>query len=235
MSGLRLRDGAIFVADAHYPRCDGSLISILRHIQKSPNRYQQLFLAGDIFDLLFGYSPYCYEKNREAVDLLHAVSTETETIYIEGNHDFALENLFDNILTVPRQKQPLLLDSEYGTVAVSHGDRFETGLLYDIYSAAIRSKLLIRGLAFLHRQAIDTIVGNLKKKDICRRFDGFEEKIQRILSHYPEDIPMVIEGHFHRAEIIGRYVSLPSLACQKQLALFENGKMRFVNIDEFIS
>ena len=39
---------------------------------------------------------------------------------------------------------------------------------------------------------------------------------------------MVIEGHFHQAKVIDKYISLPSLVCQEQVAMVKDGKLVFI-------
>jgi len=43
---------------------------------------------------------------------------------------------------------------------------------------------------------------------------------------------MVIEGHYHQSRVIGNYVSLPSLACQKQVGIARGEEIEFVDIKE---
>ena len=66
----------------------------------------------------------------------------------------------------------------------------------------------------------------LSQKQICHSFEGFEKRVEAIVAHYT-DADIVIEGHFHQARSVGKYVSLPSLACQKQIAVAKNGEIVF--------
>jgi UDP-2,3-diacylglucosamine hydrolase len=43
---------------------------------------------------------------------------------------------------------------------------------------------------------------------------------------------MVIEGHFHQAKVIDKYISLPSLACQEQVAVMRDGKIEFIELEQ---
>ena len=66
----------------------------------------------------------------------------------------------------------------------------------------------------------------LSQKHICHHYAGFEERVRKILSFY-KDADLVIEGHFHQGKQIDKYLSLPSLACQNQVASYEKGKIAF--------
>jgi len=41
---------------------------------------------------------------------------------------------------------------------------------------------------------------------------------------------VVIEGHFHQAKVFGKYISLPSLACQGQVAVVKEGEIEFIKL-----
>ena len=53
-----IEQGAIFVADAHYPNHGDDFLKLLKKIDEGEIKTPQLFLVGDIFDLLFGYNDY---------------------------------------------------------------------------------------------------------------------------------------------------------------------------------
>ena len=72
-------------------------------------------------------------------------------------------------------------------------------------------------------------MNKLPSKIICFKMPNFEQKVKAIMSHY-KDVDLVIEGHFHQAVNIGKYVSLPSLACQKKVAMIQNGNIIFSKI-----
>jgi len=66
----------------------------------------------------------------------------------------------------------------------------------------------------------------LSQKNICHSFDGFEKRVEAILKNYQE-VDLVIEGHFHQSKIVGKYISLPSQACQGLVAVVKEGKVVF--------
>jgi UDP-2,3-diacylglucosamine hydrolase len=45
------------------------------------------------------------------------------------------------------------------------------------------------------------------------------------------EVDLVIEGHYHQAKVVGKYISLPSLACQGEVAAVREGELLFVKAD----
>jgi UDP-2,3-diacylglucosamine hydrolase len=229
MTGIR--ENALFIADAHYPHHGDDFLLLLEKLDSGVLSCSQLFLMGDNFDLLFGYNAYIQTFSKEAIDLLQRISQKMEVHYFEGNHDFCLKPLFPAIHVYSRSDQPVYFTLGEKQVGMSHGDRFATGAGYDLYCAILRNPMTLTLLKPFQKQIIDHRMDALSKKKICRPFHDFKRRAEAIVSHY-EDTDLVIEGHFHQARKIGNYISLPSLACQQQVALVQNGDIVFVSIDE---
>jgi UDP-2,3-diacylglucosamine hydrolase len=66
----------------------------------------------------------------------------------------------------------------------------------------------------------------LSEKHICKKFVGFEKRVELILENYKES-DLVIEGHYHQSKVLGKYISLPSQACQGLVAQVEEGEVVF--------
>jgi UDP-2,3-diacylglucosamine hydrolase len=69
----------------------------------------------------------------------------------------------------------------------------------------------------------------LSEKNICHDFKDFETKVEMILENY-ETSDLVIEGHFHQSQKVGKYISLPSLACQGKVARVQEGEIVFITL-----
>ncbi len=228
-----IKEGAVFLADAHYPHHGDALIRLLRAIEEGRVDTPQLFLMGDVFDLLFGYNDYIRIFSEEAIALLNTLSQKVSIYYFEGNHDFCLEELFPNISVFSREKQPVRFRFDNGIAALSHGDLYDAGIGYEIYTKLLRNQMTLRLLRPWEKSIIDDRMRKLRGKKICNPYVGFEQKVQRILRHYRDD-KLVIEGHFHQGKRIGNYVSLPSLACQNAVGVKEGGDIRFVSLDDIV-
>ena len=223
---VEIKEGAIFVADSHYPHHGNNFLTLLKKLENGQITTSQLFLMGDNFDLLFGHNEYIIIFSLEAISRLQRLSKKIEIHYFEGNHDFALSELFPHIHLYPRENQPIMMRLGEQNVALSHGDKYATGWSYNLYSKIVRHPKFITLLRPFERLIINHRISKLSTKKICHPFKGFEKRVEKILTHYP-DADLVIEGHFHQAQKLGKYLSLPSQACQNQVAVVEEGEIRF--------
>ncbi|MDY0403503.1 metallophosphoesterase [Sulfurovum sp.] len=226
MGNREIKENAIFIADSHYPHHGDEFLTLLQKIESGELQPPQIFLMGDNFDLLFGYNDYIQTFSREAIVLLRKLSKEIECVYFEGNHDFCLKALFPDIKVYSREEQPIYYALNGKRVALSHGDRYVTGFGYDLYCKILRNRATLTLLKPFQKLIINHRMGKLSGKEICFHFIGFEQRVEQILEYYG-DADLVIEGHFHQAKTIGKYISLPSLACQGEVAVVEEGKIVF--------
>ena len=224
-----LKESALFIADAHYPHHGDTLLKLLQNIQNENIKTSQLFLMGDIFDLLFGHNEYIQNFSKEVIALLQELSKNLEIIYLEGNHDFCLKEVFPNIKVYPREKQPIHFKLHTQDIYLSHGDKYETGFGYNLYSKLLRNKYLLKILRPFEQQIINHRMSKLKSKKICGDFKGYQKRFDAIRSHYPKDA-LIIEGHFHQSLVHENYVSLPSLACQDKVGIVKNEEIVFKKI-----
>ncbi len=222
----QIKEHALFIADAHYPNHGNYFLKLLQKIENKTIETPQLFLMGDIFDLLFGYNNYIKTFSQEGIHLLNKISNKLEIIYIEGNHDFCLKEIFPNIKVYSRKEQPIHYKLGIKNVYLAHGDKHKTGFGYNFYSNILRRKSTLTLLRPFEKQIIDHRMGKLKVKKICGDFINFEKRIDAIREHYPKD-SLIIEGHFHQALQHKNYISLPSLACQGEVGVVEKGEVVF--------
>jgi len=227
---IKIEEGALFIADSHYPHHGDDFLKLLQKIDNYEIQTPQLFLMGDNFDLLFGHNDYIQTFSKEAIDLLHRLSKKLEIHYFEGNHDFCLEDIFTNMNVYTRDDQPIRFLMGDKKVAISHGDKYVTGLGYELYCRILRSKTTLKLLRPFERWIIEHRMEKLSHKEICHTFEGFEARVSQIMAHY-NDVDLVIEGHYHQSRKIGNYISLPSLACQRQVGVISGGDVVFVDID----
>ena len=223
---IEILENAVFIADSHYPHHGDSFLKLLQKLDHEEVNTSQLFLMGDNFDLLFGYNDYIQTFSLEAIELLQKLSQKIEIHYFEGNHDFCLKELFPNMKVYSREEQPIVFKLNDKKVAISHGDKYVTGFGYDLYCKVLRNKTILTLLKPFEKSIIDNRMKKLSQKNICHPFHGFEIRVEKILKHY-KNADFVIEGHFHQSKIIGKYISLPSLACQGEVAVIENGNIVF--------
>ena len=226
---IEIQDKALFIADSHYPHHGSEFLTILQQIDKKTINPTQLFLMGDNFDLLFGYNDYIQTFSKDAIELLQKISLKLDIYYFEGNHDFCLKNIFTNIKIYSREEQPIVFTLNSKKVALSHGDKFVTSLGYNLYSKLVRNKFLITSLRPWEKSIINDRMNKLSKKTICNSFETLDKRVEKILKYY-KDVELVIEGHFHQGKVVGKYISLPSLACQGEVGVVENSNIVFKKI-----
>ena len=223
---LHIKENAIFISDSHYPHHGNAFLKLLQRLERGELNTPQLFLMGDNFDLLFGFNDYIQTFTQEAISLLNTLSQTIEIHYFEGNHDFCLSSIFPNMNVYSREMQPLTFKLGEKKVALSHGDKYATGFGYDLYCKVLRNKTTLKLLKPFEKFIIDDRMQKLSKKNICHSFNGFETRVEEILKSYKE-VDLVIEGHFHQAKQVGKYVSLPSLVCQGMVGIVKEGNMVF--------
>jgi len=221
-----IQENAIFIADSHYPHHGDAFLDLLKKLESGEVQTSQLFLMGDNFDLLFGHNDYIQTFSKEAINLLQKLSTQIEIHYFEGNHDFCLGSIFTNMNVYARDVQPIMFSLNEKKVAISHGDKYVTGFGYDLYCKVLRNKTTLTLLKPFEKTIINHRMKKLSTKHICNPFYHFEKRVEAILENYTE-ADLVIEGHFHQSKIMGKYISLPSQACQGLVAVVEEGEVVF--------
>ena len=223
---ITIKEQALFIADSHYPHHGDAFLELLKKLESGVLKTPQLFLMGDNFDLLFGHNDYIQTFSKEAIALLKTLSQKLDIYYLEGNHDFCLKDVFPDIHVYSREEQPVMFHLGEKKVAISHGDKYATGWGYDLYCKILRNKKTLTFLKPFEKAIIDHRMNKLSKKHICFTFHGFEKRVEKILENYTE-ADLVIEGHYHQCKTLGKYISLPSLACQGMVGVMEEGQMHF--------
>jgi UDP-2,3-diacylglucosamine hydrolase len=233
-----LKEGAILISDAHYSAAKPQLFSFLQKIQTGSIKTPQLVLMGDIFDALFGSISYTYEKNRQLIVLLQQIAQTIEILYFEGNHDFNLAKVFDNLQTIPIAKQPFSLTFKTKKVLLAHGD-FDGKIGYKIYTALIRNPFVLFVLKYvdivLGHAILKNVESHLAKKDDCKSLSWFEAFIkQRFGKRF--DCDYFIEGHFHQNKTIKlptfTYINLGAFACNQRYFIVKSTQDNKLIVEE---
>jgi len=219
---IEIKEGAFVIADAHYSHKREELLSLIKDIHSKKLQPTQLILMGDIFDALFGSITYTLEKNAQIVSLINDISEQIEVIYLEGNHDFNLKDLFPKAKVFTIQNQPIICTYEDKTVCLAHGD-FNGDFFYRLYVSLIRNPSLLRILNSIDNSIDHYILKKLdnylNKKDDCNEFTGFREYIEKRLSNRVT-CDYFIEGHFHQNRSLEfenfRYINLGAFACNQR-------------------
>jgi UDP-2,3-diacylglucosamine hydrolase len=227
---LEIKNGAIFIADAHESARRKEFLHFLQALENGEIQTRQLFLMGDIFDLLVGEVKNCVKKYHPYILLLEKLAQKIEIFYFEGNHDFCLEKIFLHVKVIPLCAQPLKCTFENGKKAyLLHGDKYG-GFVHSLYTAVIRSKKFLKILDFFDRK-IDYWLSNkiesgLLEKNICSKIPEFEKLILRkVKAYYPSDAEYILEGHYHQNRQFSvnqaTYINFSSFACNQSYFIVE--------------
>jgi len=225
---FELQEGAYIVSDVHYDtKRRPEFYTFLEAIDSGEIKVPQLILMGDIFDTLFGFIPATTQYNQKAVTLLQKIAHKVEVLYLEGNHDFQLQEVFENIRVVPMEKQPLISVYKDKKIALAHGDFYinasVSSLGYKIYCSVIRNRFVLKVLnkidSLIDNKILRFISEHLDKKDDCNEFSNFREFIEkRGLQQY--GCTLFIEGHFHQNKSFVfedfTYINLGAFACNQR-------------------
>ncbi len=223
-----IKESAIFVADSHFNEKRSQLLTFLEKLKSKEIKTEQLFLMGDMFDFISGESNYFIKRNKKVISLINELSQNIEMIYLEGNHDYNLKNLFPNIKVYKRESQPIFMNYQNQEVALSHGDIFVNDKFYDLYCKFIRNHifLLFMNVIDFKNFISKKIYYGLLGKNICHNIKNFKEIISKRVKHY--DAKIIIEGHFHQGKeyIIGekRYKNIQSLTCSNEYVVLVNNE-----------
>jgi UDP-2,3-diacylglucosamine hydrolase len=228
-----IASGAIFIADSHYnPLGRTEVAPLLEAIASGEIQTTQLFLMGDISDLLIGKFAYSRERNRALIDAINKIAqSKIDVWYFEGNHDFALKGVFDEkVKIVSKACQPKAFRFEDKRVWLLHGD-YRVELRYAIYAAFMRTRI---GLWLTHILSLNFVDNRLLKWIEKRQFNkrlkydipDFKTRRVKKISDLLSAANLTIEGHFHQncrfmveessfAARASMYCNLASFACEK--------------------
>ena len=217
---LIIKEGAFFIADAHDSSERTFFFDFLVHVKQNPP--PQLFLMGDMFDLLVGHVTYGVHKYQHYIDLIEEIGKQCEVYYFEGNHDFDLTNLFQHVKVIPIEEQPLMCQLPSGkSCLLLHGDKYGS-LLHRCYTKMIRNKGVLTVLNVLDKLSHGAISKKIQndqcKKMLCKKIENFATQMQRKLVLYPK-VEVIAEGHYHQnIEFMAsgvHYINFSSFACNQ--------------------
>lgn len=230
-----IQDGAIFISDAHVNENRQELFELLNLINTKKINTPQLFLIGDIFDFLTGYTDYSIKIYSRYIDLINQIASKIDVFYMEGNHDFRLSGLFKNVKVYQISSQPVLFKAKDKYVQIAHGDNFLPFVSkYALLFLRIRWFLFFMNFIdnLLNFKISKWLLGYLKFKKLDYKIPNFKEFINPKMKHYNADI--VIEGHYHQGHIFemdkNLYLNLPAFACDQRyfIVKYRNDKIEFV-------
>lgn len=96
---------------------------LISFLKEKPQAGDTLILGGDIFDLFIGDKPYFRQKFSQILNAIQNISQKgCRVYYLEGNHDFHLNGIFDSQVNVEIMSDDFWIDMAGKKILVSHGD-----------------------------------------------------------------------------------------------------------------
>jgi UDP-2,3-diacylglucosamine hydrolase len=225
-SEINIKEGAFFISDAHYSYKRLEFLEFLKDIESKKLQPTQLIFMGDIFDALFGGIKKTLDTNIKLIEIINRLSKDIELIYLEGNHDFNLKNIFPNAKVFKITQQPLVCKFDTSKVILAHGD-FDGAIGYKIYTYLIRNRFILKFLNIFDEVILNTLDKYLGKKDDCKELSWFDDFIERrITNNY--DCDYFIEGHYHQNKqiLLGNicYINVGAFACNQRYFIVKSSK-----------
>ncbi|EEC4842562.1 UDP-2,3-diacylglucosamine diphosphatase [Campylobacter lari] len=238
MQKITIKENAIFIADAHENENRRGFWDFLQALKDKKIQTPQLFLMGDIFDLLIYEVKATHGFTKAYIDLLEELADEIEIIYLEGNHDFNLAKFFKKVKVFSIKQQPLLCKFQDKTlVKLAHGDIFLKPFL-QFCLKSLRNHYLLFFLNFLNviskEKITQKILKNQNKKQLIRKIPHFSALAKERLKHY--NIGFVIEGHYHQDVFLEyeniKYLNLATFAYKESFFVVKyEPEIRFHKIE----
>ncbi|MFK5881674.1 MAG: UDP-2,3-diacylglucosamine diphosphatase [Sulfurospirillum sp.] len=236
---LKIKDGALFISDAHENDKRDGFYRFLLKIKSKELDPPQIFLMGDMFDLLIGEVKYLKEKYKKYIGLIEEIAKDKEVFYFEGNHDFALKSLFKNTKVIDIAMQPAIFYTADKKVLLSHGDKCG-GVIHTIYTKIIRNLVVLKMLDRFDRLCgfciSKKIEKDLLKKNICLKIDNFQEIVEdKINNCIDRNIELIAEGHYHQNRSFKygkqKYINFSSFACNQSYFIVQlSTELEFIEI-----
>ena len=221
-SNLYIKEGAFVISDAHYSDSRDELFYLLEEIYTKKLKPTQLIFLGDMFDTLFFEVKKTVEINHNIIELINRISLDIELIYLEGNHDFNLKNIFPNAKIFPINQQPTIFKYKDKIISLAHGD-FDAGSDYIYYSKIIRNSYFLTLLSYIdilgNNFILKKLDNYLSKKDDCKKIPNFKELVDK-RELYRYNCSYFVDGHFHQNMIFEysdfTYINIAAFACNQR-------------------
>jgi UDP-2,3-diacylglucosamine hydrolase len=214
---VEIKNGAVFITDAHYKKGDKNFLDLLTSFIKNPP--PQIFFLGDIFHLLLPFE-FLYEYNKEAIELINKLAEKTKIYYIYGNHDFCIDEFFPEVIFADA-----FIDKK-NSVYLSHGDLDSENIFYKIYTKAIRNKFVLKFLNYF--------TFNFANNWLFRKILNKPVKCNYYISnlHFNKNFDYILIGHFHNLKKINNILILASFFCYKNYYIIQiEKKINFKEIN----
>jgi len=185
----------LFLSDLHIEE-DGEIDKFLRFIKR--NDADAIFLIGDIFEFLAYDNSECIKKYEEVIKELRDVSLKgRKVVFVEGNHDFALNGRFVSESKIEISRREYKFDLDGKRVVLVHGDVF---FMNRVFRKILRSSLIEKMVKSMPEAVVMKIgfwfssLGKNRRKIVKKEM---VERQRRYLMRRYGDVDILVCGHLH--------------------------------------
>lgn len=194
----------IVISDLHLWGPEDPLYrALLKFLEEKLSFGDRLFIVGDLFDLYIGDKKVFHDRYFELITKIEALRLKNiEVYYVEGNHDFQLEGVFQSMSHVHLYADAVHYEWDGRKLLFNHGDKLNwKDLLY------LGWRLFTRNLAT--QCLIDILpgkvlakIGSMMSKASREHHYEANEQVVRLFRNYACDqitngYDFVILGHSH--------------------------------------
>lgn len=209
--------------------------TFLRSLEEPSTHKDAVVLAGDVFDVFIGNSAYFINKYSTFFSALKRLSSRgVKLFYIQGNHDFHLQDAFKEVSIQ-------ILDSELviGKIYIAHGDLVDQG---DRGYLRLRALLRSAGIQWLVSvlpgkvvEAIGEFLSRphvLKERELIRA-PGESPRERPVFRRFAEEkkrqgFDFVILGHCHDLDDLQPfYFNMGYPPIHRQFLFYDSGSNSF--------
>lgn len=180
--------------------------ALLRFIDAKLQPGDKFFIVGDLFDLFIGNKKIFSERFHELIEAIRKLGTRNiEVFYIEGNHDFHLEGIFDDSPHVRMYSDYLHYEWNGKKFLFSHGDKINwRDFSYQAFRIVTRNLLFQCIVEAVPGEIIDKIGNGMSKASRGYHSEPTEKVVQLFRNYACDQISggydFVIMGHSHHID-----------------------------------
>ncbi len=191
-------DNIVVISDFHLKLNDDRIPIVEKFFDEILVNYEVIIIAGDFFDFFYYFPKIFPEGYLDILYKLKLFAKKKKIFYIEGNHDFNLNNFF-NIMTI---EEKLFFKINNRIIRIVHGDtidksdkkyRFLRRFLRSIFAKFLMDNLPPYIVLQIAKKLSSSSEKYLRKKDDKNYFKDFFKNSDII----NEDFHVLISGHFH--------------------------------------
>lgn len=192
---MEIKSG-IFLSDLHI-ETDHEIEEFLNFIKKRDD--DAFFFLGDIFEFFAYDNPKCIKKYEKIINELKVLSKKGKrVVFLEGNHDFALDGRFVSDSKIEVSQKEYALDLNGKKTILIHGDVF---LSNRIFRKLLRSRIIkglvkiVPALVLMRFGFYLSSIGKGKRNIVKEEMKNAQ--MVYLKKHFSEEYEVIISGHIH--------------------------------------